>query len=181
MSRFLFAICIALGVCASQAQAQVDPENACDKPGFPACTPTPTPTPGPPPPPANPLPLGMDGCELHSKKDKKTSGRFIWKPRAEHFNQALVVAPRHFYPSVPRVEIWDYFGHRIERMRLKSDGRCAGHPECLFASTHLGRKRGIVYERKYGSILVKILNPRKPSLGCWFFEIDNPGRRAEYR
>lgn len=124
------------------------------------------------------------GCELRSQVDKKTSGRFIWKPVADHFRQALVVAPRHFYPHTPRVDLFDTYngtGKRIEAGQLKSNGRCSGSPECLFASTFLFKKMGKHYQNRYGTITIRIKDPKKPELGCYYYLIDRAGARAEFR
>lgn len=157
-------------------EAQNPPVSTCGTSITPPCPPTPTPGPTPI---QTPNPMG--GCEFRDRVDTKTSGRFIFKPRAEHFNRALVVAPRHFFPSLPRVQMWDLGGKFIERMRVKSTGRCAGHPECLFASTHLAKHRGRYYENRFAHILIKVFNPRHSELGCYYYFIRNPGRRAEFR
>lgn len=176
MRSILFLVGVALALLSHNARADYPPVNTCGIENFPPCPPTPTPGPTP-----IQTPSPMEGCVLMSKVDTKTSGRFIWKPRAEHFFQALVVAPRHFYPSTPRVQIWNASGPFVERMRLKSDGRCSGHPECLFASTFLARKMGRYYERRYGSINVRIKDPSHPELGCYYYHVRFPGRRAEFR
>ena len=124
----------------------------------------------------------LDGCQLESRADSRASGRFIWKPTGAHFNQSVIVAPRRYYPIPPEVKLYTLDQTLIERASLKSDGLCKGHPECLFAATYLTRKNGSFYRRRHTSIIVRIVPRRVTATAyCKYFQISNPGRRAEYK
>lgn len=124
----------------------------------------------------------FDNCELETRKDSNSSGRFIWKQKGAHFNQAVIVAPRRYFPSPPQVRLYKLDGKLIETTRLKSTGQCSGHPECLFAATYLAAKPGSHYNRKYGPIIVRFLPRRVTSTAfCKIFQVTKPHRRAEYK
>lgn len=124
----------------------------------------------------------FDGCDLVSNKDKRTSGRFIWNPKASHFNQAVIVTERAFFPYAPKVEAFTFEGVKIERASLKSTGQCAGWHECLFAATYLMRHLGSRYKNRYEQIIVKVTPSRVTSKAprCRLYQITRPHRRNEY-
>lgn len=124
----------------------------------------------------------FDNCELETRRDSRASGRFIWKPVGAHFNQAVIVAPRRYYPTPPQVRLFTLEGTLIETARLKSTGVCAGHPECLFAATFLTAKPGSFYQRRHGAVVVRFKPRRVTSKAfCKLFQVTTPKRRAEYR
>ncbi|MBN8548318.1 MAG: hypothetical protein J0M12_03260 [Deltaproteobacteria bacterium] len=125
----------------------------------------------------------FDSCELETHKDKTTSGRFIWVPKASHFNQAVIVVPRDFFPIIPKVELFTFEGQKIETAKLKSTGQCAGWHECLFAATFLTKHLGTRYQNKYGSVIVKITPGRETAKAptCRLYQILKPKKRNEYR
>ena len=128
--------------------------------------------------------VSLNGCYYVNKPNTTASGRFIWKPVAAHFFQAAIVAPRYYFPVPPIVELLDINNRLIERARLKSDGRCWGVPECLFAATYLTANYGSWYQRRYRKgIKVKISGARGCRSGhctCTYYFIRRPGMRAEF-
>lgn len=131
-------------------------------------------------------------CELQDTVDDQSEGRFIFKQTGAHFSSnSVIVVPRCYYDgssggSPVNIFLYNSDGTiKLERARLKSTGNCAGHPECLFASTYLTRKNGKFYKRRYGSILVRI-SPRKGVTGlrcnyCSYYRIQNPAKRIAIR
>ncbi len=124
----------------------------------------------------------LDNCELRSKVDTRTPGRVIYKPSGAHFNQAVIVAARRYYPTPPEVKLFTFELQPIEIARLKSDGRCSGNPECLFAATYLTRRNGQQMYRRYGALVIIRFMPRRitSKTPCTYIQI-NPRRRAEFR
>ena len=134
----------------------------------------------------------FESCELQSRVDDNSEGRFIFKVVGNHFaNNAVIVAPRCYYNgssvgSPVNVTLHTADGlQKIERARLKTTGNCAGNPECFYATSYLTRKNGKFYKRQYGSIIVKI-TPQKDVTGlrcnyCSYYVIGNPGKRAAFR
>ena len=125
----------------------------------------------------------FDSCDLETVKDKRTSGRFIWVPKASHFNQAVIVVPRDFFPIVPKVELFTFEGEKIETAKLKSTGQCAGWHECLFAATFLTKHLGSRYQNKYEQVIVRITPGRVTAKAprCRTYQITRPKKRNEYR
>lgn len=125
----------------------------------------------------------FDTCELETRVDKHTSGRFIYVPKASHFNQAVIVTPRDFFPYPPKVELYTFEGKLIEQASLKSTGLCAGYPECLFAATFLTKHLGSYYKRKYGAFIIRITPGRVTAKapGCRIYQITKPHKRNEFR
>ena len=128
--------------------------------------------------------VSLNNCYYVNKPNRTTSGRFIWKPVAAHFNQVGIVAPRYYFPVPPVVELLDFDNRLIERARLKTDGRCWGVPECLFAATYLAGRYGSWYQRRYKKgIKVKISGASGCQSGhcaCTYYFIRKPGMRAEF-
>lgn len=126
--------------------------------------------------------VSLNGCYYVNKPNRTNSGRFIWKPVAAHFSQAAIVAPRYYFPLPPVVQLLDMENGLIERARMKSDGRCWGEPECLFAATYLAGRPGSFYQRRYKQgIKVRISGAGGCSnCTCTYYLLRKPGQRAEF-
>lgn len=129
---------------------------------------------------ASAAPVDLSNCTEITQTTRTQSGRFIYKPLASHFNQGVVVTPRYYYPEPPIVEILDdATDNLIGRAKLKSDGRCAGWPECLFAAAYLTPRNGSFYRRHYSAIKIKV-SPRTGTKACTYYRVPRPDQRAEY-
>jgi hypothetical protein len=119
----------------------------------------------------------FESCVVETQKSLD-SGRFVWKPKASHFNQAVIVAPRRYFPIPPVVTLHTFEGKKIETAQLKSLGLCAEDPECLFAATFLTKKLGSFYGRKYGGIVVRF-KPRTTTATayCKVYQIPVPKKK----
>jgi hypothetical protein len=122
-------------------------------------------------------------CTFVDTADRHTSGRFIWKPVASHYRQAVIIAPRRpFFPIAPRVDLFQEDGTKIETASLKSTGVCAGWHECLFAATFLTKRVGSRYENKYGKIIVRVRAGKGQNVtpSCKTYLVNHPKNRAEF-
>lgn len=119
----------------------------------------------------------FDSCVVETQKSLE-SGRFVWKPKASHFNQAVIVTPRRYFPIPPLVTLHTFEGKKIETAQLKSTGVCSGNPECLFAATFLTKKPGSFYGRRYGGIVVRFKPRRATSTAfCKVYQVPVPKKK----
>ena len=126
---------------------------------------------------------GLAGCRRETKVDRSSSGRFIWKPIGAHFFNAVIVIPSYYGVVKTDVEIYAASSQgKIDESRIKSKGDCPTNRECLFAQTYLAGRSGAAFQRKFGSILVKVA-PDVEGTGkeCRSYLIKSPSRRAEYK
>ena len=133
----------------------------------------------------------FEGCtEITRKVGIKQSGRFGWKPKAAHFNAAVIVGARRFVndpAGVPIVTLYKASnGQRMlsssNGLRLKSKGRCNGVGEDLCADTWKTPNRwpGSRVAERYGAIIVRFKGRSGSTRGCRYYYVANPAERVQY-
>lgn len=132
----------------------------------------------------------LNGCTQITKAvTSNHPGRFIWKPKAAHFNSAVIIGPRLYNDPISQyvpltVSIYSpVTGRRLLSTRLKSHSRCTGKGEDLCADTWItpNSYTGSRISKRFGPILVR-LKPtiQNSSKDCRYYYIPRPSRRRLY-
>jgi len=133
----------------------------------------------------------FEGCtEITREVGIKQSGRFGWKPKAAHFNAAVIVGARRFVndpAGVPIVTLYKASnGQRIltggNGLRLKSRSVCNGVGEDICADTWITPIRwpGSRIAERYGAIIVRFKGRAGSTRGCRYYYVANPAERVQY-
>ena len=127
-------------------------------------------------------------CQRQTARTSVYAGGMLWKPVGAHFSRVVVVAPRAFgFGPSHRLDLELYTNEetprKLEEFKMKSDGNCAGAPECLFASTYLARRSGAVYRKRFKKGVIVKIEPETGanSRNCKYYVISRPDRRTIYR
>lgn len=119
------------------------------------------------------------------KDAERYSGVFLWKPVADHFPDATIVAPKELLKDRPTVELFYITKknklRKIETAKLKSRGlECTVIEECLGADTFLVSREGAYYQRKYPKGIVVRFTVKERNY-CFDVTVKRPKNRAGVR
>lgn len=113
-------------------------------------------------------------CALKDQPSPTNRPRTKWKPKAAHFNKAVMIVSQNFFPYEVDVRMYTPAGTFIEKARTKSSGiECARKhtPECLYAAVVIWKKLGSYYQNKYGEVWVRVKNARDFGRGCRYYKV----------